>query len=280
MKSLLFIPANTPSMLQNADIFEADAVIFDLEDAIHPFEKDAARDLLHHFFNRFKTHTMTVIIRINDGDTPFYAEDLKALMTWPIAMIMLPKASYESILKIDDELSKLEKKHKKLQQILLISIIEKAKSIFEIDKIASHPRVHGLLLGGEDLATDLDVERTKEGIEILMARQHVIYAAKAFGKEAIDTPWTHINDRDGLLNDIAYAKMLGMTGKACIHPIQIDDVNQMFCPTEKQIAYAKRVIEAEEFALREGRGVFSVDGKMVDKPIIDRAKNLLKRVKS
>ena len=277
MKSLLFIPANTPSMLQNADIFEADAIIFDLEDAINILEKDAARDLLNQYFKRYQTFDMKIIVRINDYETPYYIDDIESVVTWPIDMIMLPKASMNSIAMIDEVLSKFERKLKR-EKIELIPIIEKAKSLFEIDKIASHPRVNSLLLGGEDLATDLDVERTKEGIEILYARQTVIYAAKAYGKEAIDTPWTHINDRDGLLYELKYVKMLGMTAKACIHPIQIDDVNLAFYPTEKQIAYAKRVIEAEKQALSEGKGVFSVDGKMVDKPIIDRAKNLLKKV--
>lgn len=278
-RSLLFIPSNAPAMLQNADIFGADAIIFDLEDAIHPLEKDAARDLLTMYLERFSLPGIERIVRINDRHTPYFEQDIERMVQLPIDTIMLPKVRESDIVDLDHVLTKLEKKYKRPQTLMIIPIIERAISLFELDHIASHPRVSGLLLGGEDLATDLEVERTKQGMEILLARQLVIYAAKAYQKEAIDTPFTDVTDRQGLIDDATYAKQLGMTGKACIHPIQIDEINHVFSPTDKQIAYAKRVLEAEKEANDQGLGVFSVDGKMVDKPIIERAKMMLKRVK-
>lgn len=278
-RSLLFIPANSPAMLQNADIFGADALIFDLEDAIHPLEKDAARDLLTHYLDRFKLIDMELIVRINDKSTPYHVDDLKRMVLLPIHTMMLPKARYEDLVELDTLLNKLEKQAKRDKPLMIIPIIERAISLFEIDKIASHHRVTGLLLGGEDLATDLEVERSQVGTEILLARQMVIYAAKAYQKEAIDTPYTDVSDQEGLIHDSTFAKSLGMTAKACIHPIQIDTIHDIFSPSEKQIAYAKRVLQAEKEANDKGIGVFSVDGKMIDKPIIERAKQVLKRVK-
>lgn len=278
-RSLLFIPANSPSMLQNADIFEADAIIFDLEDAISLLEKDAARDLLSEYLKLDLLKNTELIVRINALDTPYFDEDIKRVMSWPIHTIMIPKASKESIRRLDQMLTKFEKKMKKMM-IPIIPIIEQAQSLFEIDGIASHPRVSALLLGAEDLATDLQVERTLEGEEILLARQLVIYAAKAYGKEAIDTPFTDVSSKEGLLFDTNHAKMLGMTAKACIHPIQIDTINELFKPSEKEIQFAKRILAAEAEAIKLGKGAFSVDGKMIDKPIILRAKKLLEKVKS
>ncbi|MFA5525602.1 MAG: CoA ester lyase [Acholeplasmataceae bacterium] len=275
-RSLLFIPANTPAMIQNADIFEADAIIFDLEDAIHPLEKDAARILLKEYFKTNPHLNIDVIIRINDVSSPYFLSDIKHIMKWPVQGIMLPKASIASVEELDQLLSKYEKRKKNHEPLWIIPIIEQARSLFEVHTIASHVRVKALLLGGEDLATDLEVERTQDGEEILLARQLVIYAAKAYGKEAIDTPFTHVDNAEGLISDAKHAKRLGMTGKACIHPIQIDTINELFSPTQEQIDYAKKIVLAEEQA--SGKGAFSVDGKMIDKPIIMRAKKLLEKV--
>lgn len=278
-RSLLFIPANTPAMLQNADIFETDAIIFDLEDAISSTEKDAARDLLSEYLKLNLLTDMELIVRINDVDSPFFDDDLASIFSWPIHAIMLPKASKRAVDMCHQKLLKLEKKNKR-ESLPIIAIIEQAKSLFEAEAIASHPRISGLLLGAEDLATDLQVERTLEGEEILLARQMVIYAAKAHQKDAIDTPFTDVSDKDGLLFDTLHAKKLGMDAKACIHPIQIDTINEVLMPSSKEIEYAKRILLAEKEALALGKGAFSVDGKMIDKPIILRAKKLLEKVKS
>ncbi|MDY0295326.1 MAG: CoA ester lyase [Acholeplasmataceae bacterium] len=278
-RSLLFIPANTPAMLQNADIFETDAIIFDLEDAISVTEKDAARDLLSQYLKLNLLNDVELIVRINDIDSPYVDEDIKTLFSWKIDAIMLPKASKKAIDACHQKLLKLEKKYKR-ETLPVIAIIEQAKSLFEVEAIASHPRVSGLLLGAEDLATDLQVERTIEGEEILLARQMVIYAAKAHQKDAIDTPYTDVSNKEGLLFDTEHAKKLGMDAKACIHPIQIDTINEIMMPSLKEIEYAKRILLAEKEAFALGKGAFSVDGKMIDKPIILRAKKLLEKVKS
>lgn len=272
-KSLLFIPANHPGMLQNVDIFDADAVIFDLEDGVALTEKDAARDLLVSFFEHFHLKDVEKIVRINE------INDLDTIFSHHIDTICLPKADVASLKLVDKKLSSLEKKHKMNHQISIIALIETPESILNTLNIAKQHRVNGLLLGAEDLSTYLGVKRTLEGTEIEFARNMVIYAAKASGIDAIDTPFTDTIDLDGLRKDINHAKALGMNAKACIHPNQIEIVNELFKPSKEDILYAQKILLAKEKADAEGLGAFSVDGKMVDKPIIDKAIQIIKSSK-
>lgn len=276
-RSLLFIPANTPGMMQNADVFEADAVIFDLEDAVYLSEKDAAQILLHQFLNLFELENIEIIVRINGLDTHLGFHDLNVIISDQIDTIMLPKATYLDTKHCQELIKEIEISKQLKKEIKIIPIIEKAISLLEISQIAQLERVDGLLLGAEDLATDLEVTRTLEGIEILVPRTMIIYAAKAYGLDAIDTPFTHTSDLDGLKKDAMFSKSLGMNAKACIHPNQVDVVNQVFSPNETEINHAKKIMIAKNQAEKEGKGVFSVDGKMIDKPIIERAMKILKK---
>jgi citrate lyase subunit beta / citryl-CoA lyase len=276
-RSLLFIPSNSPSMLQNADIFSADSIIFDLEDAVAITEKDAARTLLEQYLNTFDLSNIEIIIRINDMDSIYSQNDIGQIVSDHIDTIMLPKASASKIDLLSKHLDMVEQEKKLSKKINIIPIIELASSLLELKEIASFPRVNGLLLGAEDLTTDIEVPRTEDGIEILYARSMVVVHAKAFRIDAIDTPFTNTKDEEGLIKDSKFAASLGMNAKACIHPNQIEVVNQAFSPSAKEIQYAKKVLAAYEDALKLGKGAFSVDGKMVDKPIIERAKILIKK---
>lgn len=279
-RSLLFIPANSPAMLQNADVFNADCVIFDLEDAVLVSEKDAALSLVSEYLKKFQFEKLEIIIRINGLDTSFSKDDLNTVVSDHIDTIMLPKATYESTLKLSEMIQQIEKQKKLSKQIGIIPIIELAKSVIEINQIASISRVTGLLLGGEDLATNLEVERTEQGLEILFSRSMVVLAAKANQIDAIDTPYTQTQNEEGLLKDALFAKGLGMNAKSCIHPNQIDTVNTVFSPSEKEIEYAKKVIDALSKNQDNQKGAFSIDGKMIDKPIIERAQKLLEKAKT
>ncbi len=273
-RSLLFIPANSPAMLQNADVFSADAVIFDLEDAVSIYEKDAALSLLNQFLKTFELKGLEIIVRINDLDSQFYSKDLSLLNLDKIDTLMLPKATVKHL----QELNQWLDEHKK--DLKIIPIIESAKSVVEIDEIAKQKRVSGLLLGGEDLATDLEVERTEKSDELFLSRAMVVIAAKANQIDAIDTPYTDTKNDEGLKQDTLFAKSLGMTAKVAIHPNQIDLINETFAPSQQEIDHALKIMSAYETAQEQHKGVFSVDGKMIDKPIIDRAKITLKKAKA
>jgi citrate lyase subunit beta / citryl-CoA lyase len=275
-RSLLFIPANTPSMLQNADIFDADSVIFDLEDAVLYLEKDAARNLLKSYLDIQLPNTIERIIRINGLDTQFSELDLKLLVSDEIDTIMLPKATFNDVTYLSKVLDQIEIEKKMKKSIQIIPIIERAVSLYDLRDLAQHERVTGLLLGAEDLSTDLEIKRTKEGFEILHARSMIIYAAKAYGIDAIDTPFVHTKDEEGLIQDTTFAHSLGMNAKACIHPNQIEIVNQILSPSEDEIEQALKIVNA---ATENLRGAFTLDGQMIDRPIIERAKKLLKKAR-
>ena len=276
-RSLLFIPGNNPSMLRNADIFLADGIILDLEDAVSVSEKDAARDLVKSFLLSIKNYSSEIIIRINGFDTPFYLNDLEAVVSDKIDTIMLPKATIESTKALINELSKIEKKKNLKKKIAIIPIIELAISLIQVDEIAALDRVNGILLGAEDLTSDLEVKRTKEGTEIFYARSRVVVSCKAYQIDAIDTPFTDVNNDAGLLRDASFSKSLGMNAKSAIHPNQINIINEVYSPSEDEINWAKKVLLATEEAKKKNLGVFSLDGKMVDKPIISRAEKIIKK---
>ena len=273
-RSLLFIPANNPGMLQNSNVFKADCVIFDLEDAVSVDQKDSARILLKNFLNTFKLD-LEVIIRINDLDTPYFMDDLETILSSKVHTIMLPKANVGHLKKLDEILRTFEKSKKLNKKIAVIPIIELAASVMEVDKIVHCPRVNGVLLGAEDLSSDMEFERTLIGDEILYPRAKIAYACKAASIDAIDTPFTDVHNIDGFLADCLRAKNLGMNAKSAIHPNQISIINKTFSPTKRQIEVALKI----ELAAKSNKGVFSLDGKMVDKPIIERSKKILEKAR-
>ena len=279
-RSLLFIPGNNPAMLQNCDVFDSDAVIFDLEDAVSVTEKDAARTLVAQFLQSL-THVMPmeIVVRINGLDTKFYSSDIEAIVSDKIDTIMLPKASVEYLKKLDKLLTEAEKAKGMKKRIAVIPIVELASSVLEIEGIVACPRVNGVLLGAEDLSGDLGVMRTRQGNEILYPRMRLAYACAAYKIDAIDTPFTDTNDTDGLKEDCLFVNNLGFNAKAAIHPNQVPFINLVFVPERKSIEWALRVEEAAKNASVKGLGVFSLDGKMVDKPVIQRAENILKKAR-
>ncbi len=279
-RSLLFMPGNNPAMLQNSDIFDADAVIYDLEDAVSVFEKDSARVLVSQFISSYnKPFPMEIVVRINGLDTEFYMDDLNCVVSDNIDTIMLPKASCQTLVQLDEILTQIEKNKKLTKKIKVIPIIELASSVLEIEQIVKAPRVDGVLLGAEDLTSDLEVSRTKNGDEILYARMKLAMACCAYKIDSIDTPFTDTNDEQGLVEDCKKVMALGFTSKSAIHPNQIGVINSTFVPTKEKIEWALRVEQANKAALEKGLGVFSLDGKMVDKPVIERAKKILIKAK-
>lgn len=266
-RSMLFIPGNNPGMLQNADVLDSDSVIFDLEDSVSIEEKDAARILVKEVLETLN-FACEIVVRINPFDTPFYEEDVETLKRLPIDYFLLPKASIESVKDLARRLTNT--------RIKIMVLIETAMGVEKVyDILSADDLCHGLMLGGEDLCVDLNCVRTKEGKEIFYARTRLVNCAKALKKFIIDTPFTDTLDEEGLLIDASFAKSLGFDGKAAINPRQVITINKVFSPTTEEIKYAQRVIEAKNNALKQGLGVFSLDGKMVDLPIIKRAERIM-----
>lgn len=272
-RTMLFMPGNNPGMLQNAAILGADSIILDLEDAVSIPEKDSARILVREAIKNVDYSNVEVVVRVNPLDNEFGAIDVDTIARVKPDTLMVPKADEEEIKLVDEMLNKIESEEGFEEgSIKVIPLVETAfglENVYNIIKASK--RVTAILLGGEDLTADLGIKRTKEGEEIFYARNKVATACKALKVDSIDTPFTDTNDYEGLEKDTAKAKSLGMTGKAAINPRQIDSIHAVFAPTEAEIKHALRILDAMEEAKKEGKGVFSVDGKMVDAPVINRA---------
>ena len=277
-RSMLFLPANSPNMVVNGGVLGADSLIFDLEDAVSPDEKDAARDLLRSALEALDFGRCERVVRINGLDTPYWRLDLEAVIPIGPELIMLPKTGGgEDIRQLDRALTELVSAHGLTPgRTGIIALLETAAGVENAFAAASaSPRVKALFLGAEDLTADLRCQRTREGAEILYARGRLVCAARAAGVEVYDTPFTDVNDLEGLERDAAFAKGLGFTGKACISPAHVSTVNQMFSPSRKEIDYAREVFEAVERGRRQGKGAVSLRGKMIDAPIVARARLVL-----
>ncbi len=277
-RSMLFIPGNTPNLLMNADILGSDAIILDLEDAVSPAEKDAARILVRNALKTLGYRGVEVIIRINPTETEFWKRDLEAVLPLRPSMIMPTKVSGPEVVReVSDYMSILEQREGiPVGTVKLIPLIETALGVENAYAIASaDPRVAAIFLGGEDLTADLQCKRTKEGREIFYARSRMVNAARAAGVEVYDTPFTDVNDPEGLRADAQLAKSLGFTGKASISPRHVDAINEVFTPTQAEIDYAHEVMDTIAEAKRQGKGVVSLRGKMIDAPIVARARQVL-----
>ena len=273
-RSMLFLPGNTPNIIQNGGILGADAVILDLEDAVAPAEKDSARILVRSVIRSLGFDKCEVIVRINATDTAFWQKDLDAIIPVKPSLIMPPKtANAQDVLKVDAYISQLEEKLGwENGTVGLIPLIETALGVENAFAIASAcPRVKAIFLGGEDLTADLHCKRTKEGEEISYARCRLVCAARAAGVEVYDTPFTDVNDDEGIYTDAQKAKSLGFTGKSAISPRHVKAINEVFSPSLKDIEYAYEVMEAIRIGKEQGKGAVSLRGKMIDAPIVARA---------
>lgn len=277
-RSMLFLPGNNPNMLINGNCLGADAVIFDLEDAVAPAEKDAARILVRNTMRYMDFRGCEIIVRINSVDTPYWKRDMDAVVPQKPGMLLLPKTGCAAdILEADAYLTQLEEKLGLTPNTVgLMALIETAMGVENAFAIATAAkRVRALFLGAEDLTADLQCKRTKEGREIEYARTRLVVAARAAGIAVYDTPFTDVNDDEGIWTDARYAKALGFNGKASISPRHVEAINSVFSPTMKEIEYAYEVMDAIELAKQQGKGAIALHGKMIDAPIVARARQTI-----
>ena len=277
-RSMLFLPGNNPNMLINGNCLGSDAVIFDLEDAVAPAEKDAARILVRNTMRYMDFRGCEIIVRINSIDTPYWQADVDAILPEKPALILLPKTgSREDVLQADAYITKVEEAlGLEPDTVGLMPLIETALGVENAFAIATaSKRVKALFLGAEDLTADLQCKRTKEGREIEYARTRLVVAARAAGVDVYDTPFTDVNDDEGIWKDAAYAKALGFTGKSSISPRHVEVIKQEFSPTQKEVDYAYEVMDAIALAKQQGKGAIALHGKMIDAPIVARAQRTI-----
>ena len=273
-RSLLYVPGNMPSMLQNIPLFGCDAVQIDLEDAVPYSEKDAARILVRRFLENYKERNKEILVRINALDTKWAFDDLKAVLPALPDGIRLPKAdSPEIVERLDTLLTEYEEElGLEVGHFRILPSIETAQGVINAVQTArASSRLIGLAFGAEDYVTTMEIERTKVGEELFNARMNVLWGAKAAGIQAIDSIFADVNDMEGLRHETELIKRLGFTGKCMINPRQIDIIHEVFAPKQAEVDYALEVIDAIKRAREMGTGVISLKGKMIDRPIVVRA---------
>jgi len=276
-RSMLFAPGSDTKKMNKAYSLEADAIILDLEDAVAYSQKDFAREQVREFIST--SQPKPTFVRVNDAKTPFILSDLQAIAGKPVVGIFLAKTeSAEEVKHVDWLLSLLEQEHNAgAQKLELVPFLETALGIEKAYEIAgASPRVKRLALGGNDFTTDIGTPYSTTGDEFFYARSRLVVASRAAGIEApLDTVCPFIKDIDSLQEDAKRAQRLGFQGKMVIHPNQIGPVNKIFSPSQEEVEYARKIVAAFEEAEAQGTGVIQVDGKMVEYPIVNRAKQVL-----
>ena len=272
-RTRIYLPGNRPRMIQKGPHLGADAVILDLEDSVSPEEKDAARILVGKAIENINFGDAEVMVRINPVHSGGLL-DLPVILAAGPDSIVVPKCeSRNDVLIVDKAINEISPS----KPIAILPMIETAKGILNAHEVAcASSRVEAITFGGEDFTQDIGATRTKEGKEIFWGRSMLVIAAKAAGVQALDTVFSDLSDDEGLRQDTREIKEMGFDGRAAVHPAQIEIIHDVFTPTEAELLYAANVISASEKARREGSGVAVVKGKMIDKPIIQRAEKIIR----
>lgn len=280
LRSLLFMPADSPRKIAKGAELPADAIIADLEDAVAPSRKQKARSLLVESFRALPPDGPLRSIRINPVRSPFWPDDLLQTFAAAPQLYVIPKVeSAADLQRVDERLSPLESNAGlPVGSVRLLPIVESAAGVVNLPEIArADPRIVALAFGAEDFAGDIGAQRSREGWEVFYARSAVVTVAAAFGLQAIDTVYTELASDSGLAEECETVQKMGFRGKLAIHPRQVEVINRAFTPDLAEVAAARRLIAVFEAHQRAGRGVCVLDGKMVDMPMYRAAQDLLAR---
>jgi len=276
---MLYIPGNNPAMIQQGGIYGADSILLDLEDAVALNQKDAARTLVRNMMKVVNFYDTEVCVRVNHLSTPFGLADLEEIVPLQPSAIRYPKTeSSEEVAELLKIIERIEDRHGLLHnKMTLHAMIETAMGVQNVFSIASKfNRVDAITIGGQDLTADMNIIYTPDGVGIDFARKRIIMAAKASHIDVIDTVFPDVNDEEGLRKETEYAKKIGFTGKAVINPRQVDIIHEVYTPTAEEIRKAYRIVKEFRTNSAAGIGVFAIDGKMIDAPVVARAEYILK----
>lgn len=284
-RALLFCPGTELAKIEKAAALPVDGVILDLEDATALSRKQEAREISVAALARCDFGASERIVRINPIDSGLERDDLLSLGAGPRLpdAIVLPKV--ESAGQVDwlaAQLDAMETAHGLPSHATrILALIETALGVIELPRIAAaNPRLDALLFGAEDLCGDIGATRTAGGMEVFYARSAVVLHAAAHRLQAIDTPFVDLADVDGLRADTRRALEMGYTGRMAIHPRQLQPIVEVFTPTDAEVAQAERLVREHDRHQRDGRGVFELDGRMVDMPMVRAAQRVLVRAQN
>lgn len=263
--------------MQDAFIYGPDSIMLDLEDSVTLAEKDTARLLVYNALKTIDYGNIEMVVRINPLSTPFGKKDIEAVVKAGVDVVRMPKTeTADEVREVEEEIEKVEKSLGCVGRTKIMAAIESALGVVNAYAIATaSKRMMGIALGAEDYCANLKTQRTPEGIELLLARQTIVVAARAAGIDCIDTVFSNLNDMDGFRREVELIKKLGFDGKSVINPRQIPVVNEVFTPSQRDIDKAMAVVGAIHEAARRGSGVIALNGKMIDKPVVIRAQHTI-----
>ena len=276
-RSMMCVPGNTPGMIRDAAIYGADCLMFDLEDSVAITEKDAARYLVYNALTTIDYSPAEIVVRINDLESGLGIQDLEAIVRARPDVIRLPKTeNAQDIIDCEREIERIEKEAGiPVGSTGMMAAIESAEGVLNAPQIAlASKRLIGIALGAEDYVTDLKTTRS-DGTELAFARGMIVNAARMAGIDALDTVYSDVNNEEGFLHEVNIIKKMGFSGKSVINPRQIEPLHRTFRPSQKDIDKALAIMEAIKEANAKGSGVASLKGKMIDKPVVARARYLL-----
>lgn len=282
-RTMMFLNCQKPSLIKDPYVYGPDSIILDLEDAVAENQKDAARFSLYHALREIDYHGVERVVRINGLETPHWREDIRVCVAGGADAIRISKTeSAEDVKTVERCIQEDEKAFGvPAGRILIMAALESAKGVLNALEICqSSDRLFGIALSGGDYTKDLQTTITGTGVELAGARQHIIIAARAAGKQCFDTVFTNLDDMDGFVKDVEMIKSMGFDGKSIVNPRQIQPVHEIFTPTQKQIIFAEKVVREIDEKKALGIGVFTVDGKMIDIAFYDGAKRTIALAKA
>ena len=281
-RALLYVPGDDRHKIEKALTFGVDSICMDMEDAVALNHKVDARLTIARALQELFFKQSEKLVRINPVGSGMEKEDLQAILPQHPDGIVMPKI--ESLAQIQWVHARLETAELDygwpINSIRLLVGVETPKAILNLKEIASHPRLDALIFGGEDFAAALGATRTREAAELMYARQAILTAAAAFGLQAIDIVNVDFGNLEAVREEALAGARLGFTGKQIIHPGQVEPVQSAFTPNDEAIQNAKKIIAAFESHQKAGQGVFAVDGRMIDMPIVKNAQKVLERAKA
>lgn len=276
-KSWFFIPGSKEKFLAKAPELKADTIIFDLEDSVVIEEKDQAREKIKPWLNN-KDISSKKYVRVNEVNSTFFIDDIRALVNENLDGIILPKTNNTDDIKILDYLiTTFEKQNNlKLNHIKIVPLIETSSGLLNALDIASAcKRIEAMAFGAEDYMLDLGIPGDSNQ-SLMHARSTLVAASSAAEiNQPVDSVYTDFNDEDGLKEASELSRGFGFQGRLVIHPKQIETVNKVYAPTSSEIEEAEKIVDAFKASIDDGDGAIEVDGKMIDPPVYERAKKLL-----